>query len=256
MKTNKMLLFCFLCLTGVVAIPVNGDDTKKRIEKPVKQAIDIRQVTQEKKESWLLEQERLTALLEQLQEEQEQLKSQKSAIDEQVQGARTRLARKKKQLTDIEEISQRIRPFLEGLISEMETQQANGLPFLVVERKQRMERLKSIMVDPDISISEKYRKVMEALQVEAEYGFTIEVYQETIDVKGKTMLTDIFRLGRLSLFFLSLDRKHGGFYNTAANAWQTLPSAHLGQIQAAVDIASKRRTAELLTLPLGRITPQ
>jgi hypothetical protein len=97
---------------------------------------------------------------------------------------------------------------------------------------------------------------MEALLIEAEYGFTTEVYQEEIPVQGETILVNVFRLGRLNLFYLSLDRESCGFYNIAEKSWQPLSPVYLRDIRAAVEIATKRRTAELLTLPLGRIVRQ
>jgi hypothetical protein len=107
-----------------------------------------------------------------------------------------------------------------------------------------------------VAISEKYRKVMEALLVEAEYGFTIEAYQETITIDGQPLLADIFRLGRISLFYQSLDRKRCGFYNAAKGVWQSLDTVHNPAIQAALDIAAKRRPVELLSLPVGRMVLQ
>jgi hypothetical protein len=116
--------------------------------------------------------------------------------------------------------------------------------------------LETLLSDPDVVISEKYRKVMEALLVEAEYGFTIETYQETITIDGRPLLVDIFRLGRISLFYQSLDRKKCGFYNTADAAWQDLDPSFNPVIQPAIDIAAKRRPVELLTLPVGKIVVQ
>jgi hypothetical protein len=57
----------------------------------------------------------------------------------------------------------------------------------------------------------------------------------------------------LGLFGLSLDRKQGGFFNPAAGAWHSLSTAYLPALNAAIDIAAKRRPVELLTLPLGRL---
>jgi hypothetical protein len=107
-----------------------------------------------------------------------------------------------------------------------------------------------------VDIGEKYRKIMEALLVEAEYGFTIEAYQETITIDGQALLADIFRLGRISLFYQSLDRKRCGFYNTADGTWQSLDTVHNAAIQSAIDIAAKRRPIELLCLPVGRMAAQ
>jgi hypothetical protein len=70
------------------------------------------------------------------------------------------------------------------------------------------------------------------------------------------MLADIFRLGRISLFYQSLDRKRCGFFNPANGSWQNLDTAHNPAIQTAIDIAAKRRPIELLTLPVGRMAAQ
>jgi hypothetical protein len=94
---------------------------------------------------------------------------------------------------------------------------------------------------------------MEALLVEAEYGSTIEVYQQTIDVDGAPSLVNVFRLGRISLFYQTLDQKRCGFYDVAATGWRPLPTAFNRCIQTAIEIGAKRRPVELLTLPLGRM---
>jgi hypothetical protein len=257
MKIKLLLLFAAsICLTGIQPLFAQTSDTQKRIETPVKQSIDIRQTTQKQEEQWRLEREKLVLRLEQLQEQNKALNTQRDGVSEQVKEAQARLARKEKQLADIEEITHLIQPFLEQRVADLTDKAAEGLPFLTAERRQRIDRLKQVMADPEIAASEKYRKVMEALLIEAEYSFTIEVYQETIELGANPMRVDILRLGRLNLFYLSLDRTHCGFYNVAAGGWQALDASHLPEIQTAVDIAAKRRTATLLTLPLGRVVTQ
>jgi hypothetical protein len=112
------------------------------------------------------------------------------------------------------------------------------------------------MEDPEVSVSEKFRKAMEALLVEAEYGSTIEVYQQTIAVDDAPSLVNVFRLGRISLFYQTLDQKRCGFYDVAAAAWRPLPTAFNRCLQTAIEIGAKRRPVELLTLPLGRMVGQ
>ena len=233
--------------------PGLSSNMNQRIEVPVRQSIKTRQTTQKTEEKWRFEKEKLVAKFEQLLQEQERLQQQKSNLQQQVESTQKRIVAKERQLNDIEQISSQIRPFLDKLVKELGLQIADGLPFLTAERRHRIEKLEKLMAAPDISISEKYRKVMEALLVEAEYGFTIEAKQETIEVEDQTRLVNIFRLGRISLFYQSLDQKHCGFYNVAANSWQTLPATHNRDIQSAIDIAAKRRPVELLSLPLGRM---
>jgi hypothetical protein len=94
---------------------------------------------------------------------------------------------------------------------------------------------------------------METLLIEAEYGNTIEVYQETIAVEDQSILVNIFRLGRISIFYQTLDEKSSGFYDISLEAWRQLPRSYNHGIQTAINIGAKRQPVELLTLPLGRI---
>ena len=89
--------------------------------------------------------------------------------------------------------------------------------------------------------------------MEAEYGNTIEVYQGRIILGGKEILVDIFRLGRISLFFQTLDKITTGTFDQAQNAWIVLPKKYNREISAAIEMGLKRRSVDLLNLPLGRI---
>lgn len=230
-----------------------GSDTRERIEAPVRRSIETRQATQQAEDRWRQDQAKLVDRLEALRQEQTRLQHEQEQLHRQVDATLERVKAKEKQLADIEQMSGQIEPFLAETIRTLKTVTSNDLPFLLTERRQRIDRLAHLTADPDIPVSEKYRKVMEALLVEAEYGVTIETYQETITVEGQTMLADIFRLGRISLFYQRLDRQGCGFYNVAAAAWQPLPASQNPPIQTAIDIAAKRKPVELLSLPVGRL---
>lgn len=250
-KRPSILVFVFLLFWGG-SLPAAGD-TGRQIETPVRQSITTLKQTQQQEEQWRQEKEKRVARFEQLQQQQTEMQNRVAHLRQQIEAARTRVAAKEQRLTDIEQIAGQINPFLEELVTALKARITDDPPFLTAERRQRFDRLEGLMADPDVAVSEKYRKVMEALQVEAEYGFTIETYQETITLEGQTLLADIFRLGRLGLFCLSLDGRQGGFYNPAAGAWQPLAAAHKQALHTAIDIAAKRRPVELLSLPLGKL---
>jgi hypothetical protein len=230
-----------------------GGKSTEQIKKPVAESINIRQNTQKSEVQWQSDKEKLLARYDQLTETAQHLSNKRQALTEKIDNTRTRIAVKQKQLDDIEQIQSEITPLIAGLIKEIEQFTATDLPFLSEERDARFQRLIELRDDPEVAVSEKFRKVMEALLVEMEYGNTIEVYQETIVTKDREMLVDIFRLGRIALFFQTLDHKSCGFYNVASAAWQPLPPAYNRMIEAAMEIGAKRRQVELLTLPLGRI---
>lgn len=255
MGMSKIIPFFLATLVLLSGLVCQAQETGRsdRIQKPVAESIRIRQDIQEQEAQWRNDKQKMLARYDQLGQEKKQLTERKQALDEKVKNAEIRIATKRKQLEDIEQIQAGLAPLIEDVIKELEQFVASDLPFLTEERHGRVQRLEELRDDPEVTVSEKFRKVMEALLVEAEYGNTIEVYQETIATGGRDMLANIFRLGRVGLFFQSLDQKESGFYNVAASAWQPLPASYNRTILAAMEIGAKRRPVELLILPLGRM---
>ena len=259
MILRSMLWMVFFLVTPIVILQgwcqsANEKPIEGQVTRPVHDAVKIRQAIQKEEEKWRGEQERLLARYEQLQGEHTRLQATHDELQENIRSTRQRISRKEKELADIEQISSRIEPFLGESVETLRRQLTEDLPFLPEERHRRVDRLAEMLTDPDVAVSEKYRKIMEAWLVEAEYGNTIEVYQQTIAIEGKEVLVNIFRLGRISLFFQTLDRDRCGFFDVSAKAWQMLPVAYNRAIGTAIEIGTKRRPAELLSLPLGRIT--
>jgi len=244
----------FLFTTLFLAVPfVQATETERQVEQPVRQAIDARQAAQKEVDQWRGDKDRLTARFELLQQETKDLKTRSEDLQASVNAAEGRLNGKKQQLVEIARTTGEIAPFLDELFGQLREVSSQGPPFLQNERQARIEKLQTLVSDPAVTVGEKYRRLMEALLVEAEYGFTTEVYQEHIALGSNSTLVDVFRLGRLNLFYLTLDQSRCGFYNEAAKTWEPLSDAHLRTIKSAVAIAAKRQPAELLSLPLGRM---
>jgi hypothetical protein len=245
-----------LCFAAATLSAAAGDrlpsDTEQ-ITPPVKAAIKTRQATQKKEAAWRQEKEALVARLTTLENEAARLERERGERQAEIGAARNRLAAKQAQLADIEEIAGQIDPFVTQLAHALSQRLAEDPPFLGAERRRRIAALDALLADPEAAVSEKYRKAMEALLIEAEYGFTTETYRETIMVDGQSLLVDIFRLGRLGLFYQSLDRSRCGFYNIANRSWQSLAGLHNPALTSAIEIAAKRRPVEMLHLPLGRM---
>lgn len=231
-------------------------ETQRQVEQPLREAVDTRQSAQKVVDQWRGDRERLTAQFELLQEEIKQFKERNGELQTSVDATRERLTSKQHQLTEIARITGEITPFLDELLHKLQTAGQDGPPFLQQERQQRIEKLQALINDPAVSVGEKYRRLMEGLLVEAEYGTTTEVYQAHVDLQGQSTLVDIFRLGRLNLFYLTLDQGSCGFYNEASKTWEPLGDAYLRSIKSAVAMAAKRQPVELVTLPLGRMVQQ
>ncbi len=255
----KKIRFGSYAVLGAILLTLNAvqaNEVKERIEQPVHQAIATRQATQQSEEKWHQERRNLENTLAALEIKVQHLTTSCNDLKQDVAAATKRIAAKQQQLADIQRIGTEMSSFLTGLVAQLKGLPGEGLPFLPDERRRRLTKLGKIMRDPKIEASEQYRKAMEALLVEAEYGLTIETYQQEIGVDGQAVLANIFRLGRLGLYYQTLDESGCGFFNVASRQWQPLTNGHNQAVRTAVAIAAKQRPAELITIPLGRVVSQ
>ena len=232
---------------------VLGDTYVEQVKKPIRQSIIIRQESQQKRERWEGERQKLTVRLQILQEKKKQLIAEQNAIQTQIIANRQKADLHKQQIINSTLLSREIRPYLELVYQKLAEQISINRPFLQNERQHRLNRLRLILDDPDVTISEKYRRIMEALFIEAEYGSSVDTYRKTI-ISGEQELTvNIFRLGRISVFFQSPDKNRTGFYDNSDGSWKEFPASYNREINTAFEIAAKRRPIKLVNLPLGRL---
>lgn len=248
----RLLLLFTLSWSGEVL----AGNVKKQIEAPVHKAVGIEQRTQAQEAQWRNEKEKKTLEFEALEKELAMMEQERDTEAARKTALISDITQKTRQLADIAEIESQMAPYLCDLLDKLKTLNSKDLPFLQAERQKRIESLEELNANPEAPVSEKFRKLMEALLVETEYGTTVEVYQQTIPLSGEDTLVNIFRLGRLRLFYQTLDKRQCGFFNPAQKTWQPLEDAYLKTIQAAIDMGAKRKPVEILTLPLGRIVVQ
>ncbi|WP_462267528.1 DUF3450 domain-containing protein [Desulfobacter sp.] len=256
MNKGKIVMQIFLLLTMSWSYDALAEKVEKEIEAPVHEAVGIEQKTQAREVNWRTEKEKKRLAFEALEKELAMLEKERNTEAARRTALIANISRKMKQLEDIAEIEGRMSPFLCELLDKIKTLNARDLPFLQEERQKRIQALEELNTNPQVPVSEKFRKMMEALLVETEYGTTIEVYQQTIPLSGEETLVNIFRLGRLRLFYQTLDKQQCGFFNPAQKVWEPLEDTYLKTIQAAIDMGLKRKPVEILTLPLGRIMVQ
>jgi hypothetical protein len=257
MPDMKSIIRCFFFLFFLYApVSASSSDFPASVTQPIQESISVRQKTQKAEDQWALEKTKLQSAYNALKNEQARLLDVQAELTRQVSARESAVASLESKIDDISRISTELAPYLKETFLRLARLVEDDPPFLMQERKERMDKLHTLLEDVQVSTSEKFRKIMEALFIEAEYGNTVEVYQERILIEGKDILVNVFRLGRVSLFFQSLDTTSTGYYNQAQAAWMFLPERFNREVNAAVDIGMKRRSVDILNLPIGRITPK
>ncbi|MDY0221724.1 MAG: DUF3450 domain-containing protein [Desulfobacterium sp.] len=248
----SMALMAVFTVTGTWA----ADNLSEKAMDSVEKGVDIRRETQKKETQWFEDKKKLEAEYTTLEHEFEKLLNEENELILNIAQLEGGIDELNASLKNIEEIASELDPFLKETVAEIETLVENDFPMLVAERKKRVASLKKTVQSNDVTVSEKFRRTMEALFIEASYGNSVEVYQEKIQLEGKTLLADIFRLGRVSMFCITPDNRLTGFYDRVNESWKPLPASYNNEIAAAVKMGTKRRAMDFLTLPLGRMVAQ
>lgn len=245
---------CLACLI----FPGTGQSQEftKQITDPVSDSINIRQGTQKTEDAWFEHKAEMTAEFETLTRETAKLATLNKELKQKAAIQQAAVDELKREIDEIARMTTQLLPFLKETRQDLMAMVESSLPFLSDERYARLKNLDKLLDDANVTVSEKFRKVMETLSIEAEYGNTVEIYQEKISVDSKNILANIFRLGRISLFFQSLDQKESGYLDPLTSRWHLLPQKYNRDIGSAFEIGARRRSADLLNLPIGRIKTQ
>ncbi len=156
-----------------------------------------------------------------------------------------------KQMQALDMTQREIVPLMLRMVQSLDEFIHLDQPFLAEERGLRITQLKQLMDRADISVGEKYRRVLEAYQIEMDYSRTIEASRGELQTGANPRTVDFLRIGRVGLYYLTLDRKEVGRWNPASDAWETLPSRYNLPIRNGLRIARKQAAPDLLRLPVS-----
>ncbi|MDC3375633.1 DUF3450 domain-containing protein [Gammaproteobacteria bacterium] len=154
------------------------------------------------------------------------------------------------QIDSLDDINIDILPLLKTMIDTLRKVIDLDIPFLREGRVQRVNNLDDLLLRADITTAEKFRKVFEAYQIEADFGKTIENYPGYITLNNNQIAVDFFRLGRLGLFYRTPDGNETGFWNLGSNDWSHEGGSLDKNIKAALDISNRQSPPNFITLPL------
>lgn len=155
-----------------------------------------------------------------------------------------------KQLADIDVTRRDIVPLMLRMEEALQSFVQLDRPFLPDERSRRMAELKDLMVRAGVNDAEKFRRLIEAYQIENEYGKTIEAYRAELKNgdSANARTVDFLRIGRVALFYQSLDGRETGVWNQKTRHWQVLPSEYNKGVRKGLAIARKEMAPELLPI--------
>ena len=153
-------------------------------------------------------------------------------------------------MDQVDVINRQIFPLMERMIDGIEQSIALDIPFLMQERTDRVASLKETMERSDVSVAEKFRKVMEAYQIENDYGSSNEYYTQSLEIGGQVREYNMLRIGRIGLYFQSDDTSVTGWWNAELGEYEELGNEHRNEVRKGIRVARQLIAPELVLLPV------
>jgi len=154
-----------------------------------------------------------------------------------------------RQLNEVETTAREVVPLTLKMLDTLSSFVELDVPFLIEERRNRVKTLQDVMGRADVSLSEKYRRVVEAYQIEMEYGRTLEAYDGRLGDGEDARTVQFLRVGRVALLYQTLDANETGYWDADGRSW-VVNDDYRRAFEHGVGIAKKLTAPDLIRVPV------
>lgn len=154
------------------------------------------------------------------------------------------------QIDALQDSEAAVMPHMRRMVEVLAEFIAADVPFLPQERSDRLATLQELMPRADVSMAEKYRRILEAYQIESDYGYTLEAWRGELGEGEAQRSVEFLRVGRAMLYYQTPNGHESGYWNAQSQTWQTLDNNVRRPLQKAIAIARQQKTADWLELPI------
>jgi septal ring factor EnvC (AmiA/AmiB activator) len=243
------MIFLFLGLSLGTGLSTEPQEAQEQLSRSLKKEIAV----QKELDQWSQEKQSLVNDLLDLKTQLKWTQYQNDKYRSYIQQEKEVLADLDRKERELKTLRMELEPFLAQVVETLKQCVAHDLPFLLEEREKRITFLQTSLTEKGIDLHERLRRVFEALQVEAGYGNSVEVTERRLNLQGEVRQAQVLRLGRLNLYYRTLDGQEVGHWDVTNSGWQPLPRKYTQQIKKTIEIAQQKRAAELVDLPVGMV---
>ncbi len=178
------------------------------------------------------------------------LREYNAQLEKLIDGQKKEMVSIRQQIDDVTNVDRTIMPLMFRMIDALDQFVKLDVPFLSDERRARVANLRALMDRSDANPAEKYRKILEAYEIENEYGRTIEAYEGEMDINGETRTVSFLRVGRVALVYQTLDGEESGAWDQAQGQFVDLDGDFDSELRSALRIAKQQAAPDLLVVPV------
>jgi len=163
------------------------------------------------------------------------------------------LAQLRASIDQVSVIERQVLPLMTRMIDGLAAFIELDVPFLLDERRERVKFLQDLVDRSDVTVAEKFRNVMEAWQIENDYGTFSESYTAPLEVNGVMREVDFLKIGRIALLYLTPDGQIAGAWDKRSRTWiAPLPNDERDAIAEGLQIVNScSASAEMFVVPIA-----
>lgn len=172
-------------------------------------------------------------------------------LEKQTDAQQTQLLELQNSIAEATQMKRQITPLMLDMQAALEEFIVLDMPFHAEERQQRLDFIDAALNNPDVSDAEKFRQLLEAYQIENEYGRKLDVYTDTIRFNDQPINVNVLRVGRVSLLAQTQNQQQSWRWDKVTAQWQALDDAHNKPIRQAIRVAQQQAAPSLLMIPVS-----
>jgi len=177
--------------------------------------------------------------------EADSLKLYNKQLEAQLQSQQAEMASIRKEEADLDVTNLKIQPLMQDMVAALKQFVSLDIPFMTDVRSRRVETLEQMMPQANVTVSEKYRRIVEAYNVEIGYGRTIGTYTGKVGDKD----VEFLRVGRVALLYQTADGSETGYWDRDKKDW-VIDNGVAGDVNYALKVAKNQTAPDLFTIPV------
>jgi len=243
---KRKLNFMYLCMFTTLSLSLHSSDMESVLEV----GRDNQQLSAKSQ-----------SLIDSTERQTDKIVNEWKAVSKQVEGLKLYNAQKRiqiqaqldlmdkldEQLVQVVVMQRQIPPLAQKMLDSLESFISLDTPFRKEERQNRIDLVRSSLAKPKVTASEQVRQVLEAYNIEAEYGRKIDTYESTLN---DGTVVNILVIGRIGMFYQTKDEQSSGRWNNETGQWDELPGSYRKPIRDGIRMAKKLAPTDMLMMPI------
>jgi len=173
-----------------------------------------------------------------------------ASLNRNIDAQNREIARLTEDIENVEGLQRAMQPLMEQMVVTFGDIVNADLPFLIEERSTRAARLQSILDDPNMSVAQRYRLIVEAYQIENEYGRTIGFKEGTIGEGDNALTGEFLQIGRIALIFKTPDDSVLRIWDKNQNAFVDLNRSYMQDVKFGLRMAKEQTAPNIMFVPV------